>query len=365
MEPPPTADVSITAIYDFRTGLRIALISLCALLMFVAISSCERNAPKDAPREVVLYYSADEPIAQPIIAAFEEETGIRVLARGDTEATKNTGLVQKLRIERASPRADVFWSSEVFQTIRLAQENILAPIESQASLTSRPAAFRGEDNFWVGFAQRARVLVYNTKRVTPEDAPRNLTDLTDPRWRGRIVIARPQFGTTRGHIAALVAIWGEDAAHEWLNALQENNVRLLDGNSAVVRSVAYGEADIGLTDTDDVWAGQRNDWPIDLVYIRHDRDELRAGALMIPNAVSRIAGGPNPDAAEELVAFLTSARVERMLAQSDSRNIPIREELKREFPDLAIPDPIQSLTFERVAEADNAAIALCAKVFSQ
>lgn len=363
MEPPPTADVTTPAKHSCRRRFLIAFIGLCAPFVFTAFS-CERSAPENAAREVVLYYSADEPIAQPIIAAFEKETGIRVLSRGDTEATKNTGLVQKIRIERAHPRADVFWSSEVFQTIRLAQENILAPIESQESFTSRPAAFRGENNLWVGFAQRARVLVYNTKRVTPEEAPRNLTDLANPRWRGRIVIARPQFGTTRGHIAALVALWGEEAAHEWLSALKENNVRLLDGNASVVRAVAYGEADVGLTDTDDVWAGQRNDWPVDLVYIRHDHDELRAGALTIPNAVSRIAGGPHPEAAEKLIAFLTSARVERMLAQSDSRNIPVRDELNSEFPNLDVPDPIESLTFERIAEADEAAIALCTKVFS-
>ena len=62
-------------------------------------------------------------MAHQLVDAFEARTGISVLLVGDTEATKTTGLVQRLRAEQNSPRADVFWSSEIFQTIRLAQES--------------------------------------------------------------------------------------------------------------------------------------------------------------------------------------------------------------------------------------------------
>ena len=71
-----------------------------------------------------MYCSVDQEIAEPIIAEFEKQSGIKVLARFDTEASKTTGLVQKIKAEAASPVADVFWSSEIFHTIRLADAGL-------------------------------------------------------------------------------------------------------------------------------------------------------------------------------------------------------------------------------------------------
>jgi iron(III) transport system substrate-binding protein len=61
----------------------------------------------DAPnaQRVVVYVSADDVVARPILDAFEKDTGIKVEMRGDTEATKTTGLVQRLRAEKERPRA--------------------------------------------------------------------------------------------------------------------------------------------------------------------------------------------------------------------------------------------------------------------
>lgn len=314
--------------------------------------------PAGGGGEVVLYYSADDVVARPIIEMFEKRTGVRVLGHTDTEATKNTGLVQRLIIEKERPRADVFWSSEVFLTLRLAEEGVLAPHESEA-VADWPAALRDDERLWHGFAQRARVVVFNTKRVPADEAPRTMLELTRPRWKDRVVMARPQFGTTRGHMGAVLALWGPDTMRSWLIPLKANGVRLLDGNSAVVRAVAMGEADIGLTDTDDVWMGQRNDWPVDLVYVRHDvPGHVSAGPLVIPNTVSRIRGGPNERNAHLLIDFLLSEEVERALAESESHNIPIRPELAAEFPKYAVPDPA-AIDFAKVAASLDEAMNLC------
>ena len=314
---------------------------LALTLIAGALVSCSKTA-EEPRREVVLYYSADEFVARPIIEAFEEETGIRVLALGDTEATKTTGLFQRLRSEKSAPRADVFWSSEIFMTEQLAREGVLAPHESE-SVADWPDSLRDPDRLWHAFGLRSRVLVYSTERISPEDVPQTMHDLLNPRFKGRIAIARPAFGTTRGHVAALVAMWGEDVTREWIKSMRENEVTLLDGNSTVVRDVARGRVDIGLTDTDDVWSGQREGWPVDLVYIRHDLPDdvgdYQAGPLLIPNTVARIKGGPNPDAAAMLIDYLLSERVERMLAESDSHNIPVRPKLKEEFSEYAVEDP--------------------------
>ncbi|HVZ93828.1 MAG TPA: extracellular solute-binding protein [Phycisphaerales bacterium] len=346
----------------------IGSVAIVTIAAWFGIAS-HRSIAAAPTREVVLYVSADDVIARPIVERFERETGIRVRMQGDTEATKTTGLVQRLRSERESPRADVFWSSEVFLTIALARDGLLAPFDDP-SLADWPASMRDPQRRWHGFGLRARVLVYNTSRVKPDEAPREMLDLAaNARWRGRVVMARPAFGTTRGHMAALVAMWGEPAARQFLEMLHEQDVRLLDGNSAVVRAVTSGEADVGLTDTDDVWSGQKLGWPVDLVYIRHDRqrgggngEPVRAGPLLIPNTVSIINGAPHPEEARELARYLLGEGVERMLAESDSRNIPIRPALASEFPTLAVAEPAE-LSYESISNAMAAAMTICREVF--
>ncbi|MCC6660470.1 MAG: extracellular solute-binding protein [Phycisphaerales bacterium] len=294
--------------------------------------------------EVVLYSSVDDYLLRQILPQFEKQTGIRVRLVGDTEATKTTGLVQRLIAERERPRADVWWSSEAMGTIALADAGLLEPYTSPAEKDvpgGWPKDLRGANGMWYGFASRARVIVYNTKRVTGAGAPHRLADLTDAKWKGRFGIARPQFGTTRTQMGALRAAWGEGAFGAWLEAIKANGVRLYDGNSAVVQAVAHGEVDAGLTDTDDVWAAQREGWPVDLVFEAVDEPGSSRwwspGPLPLPNTIARVRGGPDAEAADRLIDFVLSERVERTLAASDSHNTPVREPLRSEFRAWAVP----------------------------
>jgi len=58
------------------------------MLFFVG---CKGKKPES--QEVVIYTSLDKVFSQPILEAFEKETGIKVLDVYDSEATKTTGLV--------------------------------------------------------------------------------------------------------------------------------------------------------------------------------------------------------------------------------------------------------------------------------
>lgn len=322
------------------------LLGVLLLATLIILPACGRDAE---PRQtVVLYTSIDDYLIPEFVRAFEEETGIRIRLAGDTEATKTTGLVQRLLAERDAPRADVWWSSEPFGTIQLSREGILEPYTSATEVQDFPegwpAEMRGENGDWYGFASRARVIVYNTARLSPEEVPMRLRELTDQRWRNGVGMAQPQFGTTRGHMGALVAICGSEQTEAWLRSMRANGMRLYDGNATVVRAVAHGEIDLGLTDTDDVWAGQRNDWPVELVYEEPDEDTADHGGglcsfgpMLIPNTVAKVRGGPNPEAAAILIDFILSERVERMLAESESGNIPVRPDVAAEYPRSVIP----------------------------
>jgi iron(III) transport system substrate-binding protein len=319
--------------------------------------------------DVVLYVSADEYVAREVIDAFEDDTGINVRVVGDTEAKKTTGLVERLRDEADNPQADVFWSSEIFLTIALADEGVLAPYESPAT-ADWPEQFRDAENRWYGFAGRARVIVYHTDRLAEDELPETWTDLDNPPYEGRVVMADPRFGTTGGHLGAMKAYWDRHVAagyyEAYLMGLRDNGVRMLpSGNAGVVRAIVAGEADLGMTDTDDVWAAQAQGQPVDLIYPQHNHGEEEGnGTLLIPNTVARVKGGPNSEAAGRLIDYLLSEKVERMLAASVSRNVPLRPGLAAEYPDLAVEDPLE-VNFRHAAAEREEAVAMAIRIIAQ
>ena len=316
---------------------------LIFVVLFVSILPSCKQRPGQEQREVVLYCSVDQSIAEPIIAEFEEQSGIKVLARFDTEASKTVGLVQRIRAEADSPIADVFWSSEIFHTIRLAREGLLAQYDSDQT-THWPAKFADPGRRWYGFALRGRVIAYGSDRVSINDAPRSLEDVLDIKWKGRLVMARPEFGTTSGDIASWFAHYGSERAKQILQLLKANEIRLVAGNSTAVRMVATGQADICLTDTDDVYAARRNGQPVAMNYLDQGGD----GTLAIPNTAAVITGCPHSAEAAELMVFLLSERLEQMLAQSDSHNSPIHPSLSKQFEEYIISKPLD-VDYEKVA----------------
>jgi iron(III) transport system substrate-binding protein len=310
-----------------------------------ALALATLTACSDRPH-VVLYVSADDEVARPVVRAFEEQTGIRVDVVSDTEQRKTTGLANRLYAERDHPQADVLWSSEIFNTIRLAEAGVLAEC-TPAGADDRPGPYVDPQKRWYGFAARARVIVYSPDRVGPQEVPQTWMDLLRPRWKDRLVMADPRFGTTGGHLAAMKAYWsrlvGPSYYEAFLMGLAANRLRMLPGgNAGVVQAVADGEADAGFTDTDDVRAAQARGLPVAMVYPRHAlAGEAGGGTLLIPNTVALVAGGPNPGNAARLIDFLLSAQVERMLAESVAHNVPLRPQVAAAFAEIAVPDPLR------------------------
>ena len=266
---------------------------------------------------VVVYTALDEMYSQPILAAFEQETGIKVHAVYDTEAAKTTGLVTRLIAERERPRADVFWSNEVAQTILLKSKGITTAYVSP-SAADIPPKFKDADGHWSGFAARGRVIIYNTGLV--DAPPASILDFAKPAWRGKAAVAMPLFGTTATHGAALFAAWGEEKAVAFFKSLRDNDVAFLAGNATVRDAVARGDYAIGLTDTDDANGGVLDGHPV--AWSFPDQDGM--GTLVIPNTVALIAGAPHSEQGKQLIDFLLRPETEARLAAMRSIQIPLK-----------------------------------------
>lgn len=293
-----------------------------------------------------MYTALDEMYSRPILDAFEEETGIEVLAVYDTEAAKTTGLVNRLIAEKDRPRADVFWNNEIAQTIALENEGMLTPYTSP-SAKAIPAAFKDAGGYWTGFAARARVIIYNTDLV--DDPPTSVMDFLEDEWAGRAAIAKPLFGTTATHAAALFTLWDDEKARAFFKGLLDNDVAILAGNATVRDMVAAGEYAAGLTDTDDANGAVEDGKPAKWLFPDQGPDQM--GTLVIPNTVALIKNSPNPEGGKALIDFLLRPETEARLAGMRSIQIPLNPAVDApgNVPDLA-EIKAMDVDFEAVAE---------------
>ena len=294
---------------------------LSLLLLLAACAQRQQtNDKRESANEVTVYVSTDRVFSEPVLRAYEQKTGVKVNAIYDTEETKSTGLANRLLAEKNNPQADVFWSNEPVRTLVLKNRGVLAAYQSP-SAAGIPAVFKDPQGYWTGFSARSRVIVYNTKLVKPEEAPKSILDLADPKWKDKVAIPDPRFGTMSFHVAALYAELGDDRADEFFRKLKQNGVKVVSANSVVLDTVARGEAKVGLTDTDDVNVALRDKQPVAMIF--PDRDGM--GVPVMPNMVSLIANSPHANAGKKLIDYLLSPEVERMLAQSDAVQIPLHE----------------------------------------
>ncbi len=300
-----------------RTVISILAVLCCTVM--ACVSGCSKS---EAPaEEVVVFTALDRVYSEPILKLFEEQTGIKVKAKYDAEAAKTTGLINQIIARKDDPECDVLWNNELVQTQHLAQTGLLQPYES-------PEASRFDDQFkhpehlWTGFAARARVYIYNTNLVKPDDLPSSMQDMADPKWRDKAAIGMPFFGTTFTHMSILRQSWGDQKLEQWLNTIKANGTAITAGNGPVRDLVADGERAFGLTDTDDAYGAILDGKPVAVVV-----PDAGQGVVLIPNTVAMIAGCKHPEQAKKLIDFLLSAEVEKLLAEARSAQIPLGKDL--------------------------------------
>ena len=320
-----------------------ALVGIVSLIIAGVMAWGYLKSPDDT-RVVVVYVSEDQVFSEPILKDFETETGIKVMAVYDTEEAKSTGVMNRLMAEKDNPRADVYWANEPIRAEVLKQKGISAPYVSP-NAKDIPAVFKDPEGYWTGFSARARVLVVNNG---VKERPATILAYTDPRWKGKSVIANPLFGTTTAEIAALFTLWGDAKGREFMAEMMHNRVAISTSNGESTDFVAAKQYDFSLVDSDDAVNRMRQGEPIQMVY--PDQGENGIGCFIVPNATVLIKGAPHPEAAKRLIDYLLSRETERKLAFADCAQIPL-------LPGVQTPSELKSIESLKVMPVNYAAVA--------
>ena len=292
----------------------------------VAATSCSTS-----PDEVNVYsgrhYQADEKLFR----QFTEQTGIRVnLIKADTDQ-----LINRIGLEGANSPADLLITADAGRLATAAGNGLLQEIEDEHLLGAVPVAFRDPQNRWVGLTKRARVIVYHKERVSASDLS-TYEDLSEPHWRGRVLVRSSQSHYNQTLLASIVAAGGTEAAELWARGLVANMARPPQGNDRdQVKAIAAGLGDVALVNT----------YYMGLLLNSLNAEERAVAeqcAIFFPNQEGRgthvnvsgaglVSHAPNKKNALKLLAFLLSEEAQRVFA-SENYEYPVVETV--EFPPL-------------------------------
>ena len=106
--------------------------------------------------------------------------------------------------------------------------------------------YKAADNSWIGLSARSRVLMYNKKLINSKEMPKNLWDLTLPKYKGQFMITRGGNGSMVAHVAALRTVWGDKKTKMWLQKVKENAGAITKGHTQIRKGVGSGEFKFGL-----------------------------------------------------------------------------------------------------------------------
>jgi len=258
--------------------------SLLALAAFAA-------TPLTA-QQLTLYSGRGEPLIAPIISAFTAETGINV----DVRYGGTAELAVLLQEEGDRSPADLFWAQDAAALGAVADMFMPLP---EATLERVDAAYRDAEGRWIATSGRGRVLAFSTERVSEDELPATLSDLVDPKYKGRIALP-PTNGSFLAHVTALRVTEGDDAAREWLDGIQANEPVIVRNNTAAIQAIGDGEADFAVTNNYYLVRFKRADeeFPVDQMLFPTEGD---IGNLLLVAGMGVLQGSDN---SEEAVAFI-------------------------------------------------------------
>ncbi len=209
---------------------------LCALILPIAPTIVAQPSG-----ELVVYSGRREPLIVPVIQLFQQQTGIRVTLQSG-EATALASLILQ---EQPNPRSDVFIANDAGTLEFLKLKNALQ-LHLSEQTRKIPEQFRARDGSWFGVSGRSRVIMYNTKLLKPEELPKSVFELTDPKWKNRISMATTRNESVVAWVTALRLTKGDAFTKDYLLKLKANGIVTLKGHTDVRKAVGRGEFSLGL-----------------------------------------------------------------------------------------------------------------------
>ena len=314
---------------------------LALLLLATALGACSGDD------NLTLYSGRAEFQVKPILEEFTKATGIKVSARYGASAE----LAAQIAEEGSGSRADVFWAQDAGALGSVDKLGLFGPIPTDVAAVV-DKKFRAPDDNWTGVSGRARVVVYDPRKVPAAELPASVFDLTQAKWKGRIAIA-PTNGSFQSFVTAMIIAVGEARTRTWLEGIKANNPKTFPSNDLIVKAANDGQVDLGLVNHYYLFQLQSEIGAEKVVARNHYTAGSDPGALVNVAGVGILKSAKHQADATRLVDYLLSEPAQRHFA-----DVNFEYPLRPGVPTAAGLPPLQagqgpSISLGQLADLDH------------
>ena len=306
--------------YFFKLSQRIAYILLTYALMACGGDESAKNS-EQKQAEVNVYSHRNYDSDDKLFAEFTKQTNIKVnVINADAD-----GLMHKMEMEGENSPADVLLTVDGARLYRAKEKGLLQAINSELINATIPAYLRDTDNQWVCLTKRARIVVYAKERIKPEQLS-TYEDLTDEKWRGKILVRSSDNMYNQSLLASMIANKGEESAKNWAKGIVKNMAREPKGNDTdQVTALVAGEGDLAIVNTYYVAKmlnTEENKSIKDKIGVFFPNQNDRGAHFNVSGAgIAKYA--PNRANAVKLLEFLCSEQAQQIFAEAN-QEYPVR-----------------------------------------
>lgn len=194
-------------------------------------------------KELNLYSARHYQSDEALYANFTEQTGIKI----NRIEGKAHELIERIRNEGANSPADVFITVDAASLAVADAWGLFAPAKSKLLEARIPAHLRSDN--WVAFSTRARLIIYNKRKLKAEDVP-TYESLADPKLKGLYCSIPGGHIYNLTFVASMVTHNGEAKTEEWARGLVANFARApKGGDTDQIKSVASGECGVAVSNS--------------------------------------------------------------------------------------------------------------------
>ncbi len=281
-------------------------------------------------KDVVIVTSFPKELFETYKKAFElKNPGITVVINSKQT---NAG-VTYLRETKAKPEADLFWVSapDAFQTLDSdgLLEKYSPPKEIMARIPAKIGNFpiHDPDGKYFGFAISGYGLMWNKNYLKAHKlpAPKEWTDLTNPRYYNHLVISAPsRSGTTHLTIETILQAYGWEKGWALLLNAGGNMGSITERSFGVPEAVISGQYGIGVVIDFFGLSAIASGQPVEFAY--------PSLTSVVPASVGIVKGGPNPQEAKTFVNYLLSEAGQMVLFAPEIARLPVIPDLYAKAP---------------------------------
>ncbi len=285
-----------------RTLRRTGAAGLAAALYASLIAPVHAAQPhaRDASGGSIVLYSA-QGYDSAMSKAYAKASGTKVLLTDDSTGS----LVAKMEAEKNNPHWDVAWFDGDATMQALNDQHLLytwTPANVKNYTTLGKSLIPTSHAFYPTGVTAAGVIVYNTRRLSASQAPKDWSDLLTSTYKGKVAENDPAYsGPAFPFIAGqMLREGGLTKGESYFQQLKNNGLKIFQTNDPTLHNVETGALDVGIVQ-DSAYYGAKltGNPPIGVVY-------PKSGVTVLPGEIAINLKSRNLAAAKAFVNYVLS-----------------------------------------------------------